>query len=183
MREGFSFGSSSFLPTVSCQHLHSVLPFLSVIFIPIFHPHSPVNSPKQNVEAYAAALADEIQLIQSTLQFRSAFAEALKEVKSLKSVQVDEGWFGLGALRYTPPYIKDDVVSMEVEQDVNELNSMMVDNLTEQDVNLFRHGVVAESNRTCILVGVVSASFFVFLFLFLFLFPFFLIPAHPHIPS
>jgi len=126
----------------------------------LFSPH--VVPTKDVAAEYATMLKEEGKLIETTLAFRKVFADAVDVLspvtKTLKNVHVDEGWFGLGAVRYTPGYIKEDSLSPEIEKDVNDLNALIVDKLTEQDPNLFKRGLVRGTTRTCVLIGVVSSS-------------------------
>jgi hypothetical protein len=115
-----------------------------------------VVSPKENIQSYGTSLSDEIRLILSTLQFKTTFAEAVNAIKMIKNVSTEASWFGLGAVRCTPSYIKEDAISSDVERDVNDLNDMIVNRLSEQDPNLFKKGMVPGTTRTCILIGVVS---------------------------
>jgi len=121
----------------------------------VFPCHYSVTSIKQSIEEYSASLNQDITLIQATLQSKSAFAEAVSAKSSMKNVQLESSWFGLGAVRITPSYLKEEEASGDAERDINEFNSMVAEKLSEQDQNLFRTGVSPGTTRACILVGVV----------------------------
>ena len=117
--------------------------------------HSVVTSIKQSIEDYITALNQDITLIQATLQSKSAFVAAINAKSSMKNVHLESNWFGLGAVRITPSYLKEDVPSGDSEHDINEFNAMVAEKLAEQDQNLFRTGLSPGTTRVCIFIGVV----------------------------
>jgi len=121
-----------------------------------FQFFSPNGSPKkENVEAFTVPLMEEVKLIESTLKAREGFKKAIEKEKDFQYVVPEEGWFGLGAVRCIPSYIRDDGhLSPEVEKDINELNDMVTDTLIQQDQNLYQKGYIAGTNHACVMVGV-----------------------------
>eukprot|EP00824_Muranothrix_gubernata_P001230 TRINITY_DN11440_c0_g1_i1.p1 TRINITY_DN11440_c0_g1~~TRINITY_DN11440_c0_g1_i1.p1 ORF type:complete len:828 (+),score=182.51 TRINITY_DN11440_c0_g1_i1:171-2486(+) len=127
-------------------------------FAPTFSP-SILATTEETVIRFAEALTHDVTLIDSTLNCRDAFEEAVSQHTHLVMVPVQPSlhFVGLGAIKYIPEYLlpqRTTKLAKDAKKDIDTLNVALAERLRKTD-SIFSPGT-ADDGGACLLVGVAS---------------------------
>ena len=107
--------------------------FLALVFDPLSSPDLNLIS-NEVVTEFCKNLLVQIQIRISTILFREYFQEKADKSKSLFHVETDKLFVGLGAVRYIPPFLKNQKeMAPLIESQLDVLNSALAQQLSEID--------------------------------------------------